>query len=107
MAVEVLHLILSSTLENLESIQKAKRRELGIPANRDANQISNELPLLGEGGESGSIEPGKSVAFATLEVCLCILVRVYLQFDFSFECNGAFKSFFSAFQSCSSILKPV
>jgi len=71
--MEVLHLILSATLENLESIQRAKRRELGIPANCNSNEIPYEMPLLGEGGESGSIEPGKSVAFATLEVCLCIL----------------------------------
>lgn len=31
--------------------------------------------IAGEGGESGDIEPGKSVVFATLEVCLCVLVR--------------------------------
>ena len=28
-----------------------------------------------EGGESGEIIPGASVVFATLEVCLCLLVR--------------------------------
>ena len=31
--------------------------------------------VIGEGGESGDIIPGKSVVFATLEVCLCVLVR--------------------------------
>ena len=34
------------------------------------------LHLLGEGGSDGLIEPGKSVSFASLEVCLCILVRL-------------------------------
>ena len=29
----------------------------------------------GEGGDDGEITPGKSVSFATLEVCLCVLVR--------------------------------
>ena len=36
-----------------------------------------ELDLLAEGGESGNLEPGQSVVFATLEVCLCVLVRHY------------------------------
>lgn len=76
-AVDVLHLILAASAENLESAQKSKRRELGIPANRDPSDLPTELPLLGEGAEDGNIEPGKSVAFATLEVCLCILVRYY------------------------------
>ena len=31
--------------------------------------------IIGEGGENGDIIPGKSVVFATLEVCLCVLVR--------------------------------
>lgn len=31
--------------------------------------------MIGDGGESGEIIPGKSLAFAGLEVCLCILVR--------------------------------
>jgi len=28
-----------------------------------------------EGGNDGRIEPGASISFATLEVCLCLLVR--------------------------------
>ncbi|XP_017777275.1 PREDICTED: HEAT repeat-containing protein 5B isoform X3 [Nicrophorus vespilloides] len=31
--------------------------------------------LLGEGGEIGEILPGKSLVFAVLEVCLCLIVR--------------------------------
>lgn len=76
-AVEVLHLVLSAAAENLDSAQKSKRRELGIPANREPpSDLPTELPLLGEGGSDGLIEPGKSVSFASLEVCLCILVRL-------------------------------
>ena len=31
--------------------------------------------VIGDGGKSGDIIPGKSLVFATLEVCLCVLVR--------------------------------
>lgn len=34
-----------------------------------------ELDLLGEGEENGELTPGKSLVFAILEVCLCLLVR--------------------------------
>lgn len=34
-----------------------------------------QLDLLGEGEESGELAPGKSLVFAVLEVCLCLLVR--------------------------------
>lgn len=36
---------------------------------------ANQVEALGEGGESGDIIGGKSLVFATLEVCLCVLVR--------------------------------
>ena len=49
-----------------------------MPANRPADEeVDGELDLLGEGGDDGHIEPGRSVVFATLEVCLCVLVRHY------------------------------
>ena len=35
----------------------------------------NCLVTIGEGGDSGDIIPGKSLVFASLEVCLCVLVR--------------------------------
>nr|CAB3252346.1 HEAT repeat-containing protein 5B-like [Phallusia mammillata] len=34
-----------------------------------------EVQAEGEGGESGSIEAGKSTVFAVLEICMCVLVR--------------------------------
>jgi len=39
------------------------------------NNETSELDLLGEGEESGELTPGKSLVFAVLEVCLCLLVR--------------------------------
>ena len=51
-----------------------------LPANAPEHQKEASPPpvpeiVIGEGGESGDIVPGKSVVFATLEVCLCVLVR--------------------------------
>ena len=34
-----------------------------------------EVDLLGEGDETGELVPGKSLVFAMMEVCLCLLVR--------------------------------
>lgn len=33
------------------------------------------LPEFGEGKDTGGLIPGKSLVFATLELCVCILVR--------------------------------
>lgn len=51
---------------------------LFVKDNASAHQENNEtleLDLLGEGEESGELMPGKSLVFAVLEVCLCLLVR--------------------------------
>ena len=39
------------------------------------DQPANKPVVIGEGGENGDIIAGKSLVFATLEVCLCVLVR--------------------------------
>jgi len=42
----------------------------------DADDTEHLVPSsVGDGCESGEIVPGKSVVFASLEVCLCALVR--------------------------------
>jgi hypothetical protein len=42
----------------------------------DGNATATRMSTsIGDGSESGEIVPGKSLVFATLEVCLCILVR--------------------------------
>lgn len=33
------------------------------------------MPEFGEGKDTGGLVPGKSLVFATLEMCVCILVR--------------------------------
>ena len=45
-----------------------------VPANQES-RVSQEVDLLGEGGNTGEIIPGQSLVFAVLEVCLCLLVR--------------------------------
>lgn len=35
------------------------------------------VQTLGEGGPTGDLPPGKSVVFACLEACVCLLVRRY------------------------------
>ena len=77
LAVEVLQLVLQAARESLDFAKRQKlQKELELPANQETKYIP-ELALLGEGGESGKIEVGKSVVFATLEVGLCVLVRHY------------------------------
>ena len=79
-ALEVLQLILLCGLERLECAKKRKLSELGIPANKKLPKNSVEmtqLPLLGEGGESGKLNPSTSIVFAALEVCFCVLVRYH------------------------------
>ncbi|TRY62849.1 hypothetical protein TCAL_08197 [Tigriopus californicus] len=56
--------------EEVSSCLKALKALMDHAKNR-------QLDLLGEGGESGKISPESSVVFATLEVCLCVLVRHY------------------------------
>jgi len=42
----------------------------------DADETKHSVQSsIGDGCESGNIVPGKSVVFASLEVCLCALVR--------------------------------
>lgn len=44
------------------------------PANQETGSTScDTLDLIGEGGEDGELVPGKSVVFASLEVCLCLI----------------------------------
>ena len=79
-ALEVLQLILLCSAERLECAKRRKLNDLGVPANKKLPKDSvemNQLPLLGEGGESGKLNPSTSVVFAALEVCFCVLVRYH------------------------------
>ncbi len=78
MAVDVLRLVLEASKERVEMERKQRHKELELPANSDSSEAGHpELDLLGDGGESGELDPKSSVVFATLEVCLCVLVRHY------------------------------
>lgn len=74
--MHVIHLVLKAAKEHLDQNRKKKQKELSVPVNQEPDNLP-ELDLLGEGGESGKISPESSVVFATLEVCLCVLVRHY------------------------------
>ena len=78
-AMQVLQLVLICATEKLEAAKRKKlTHDLGVPANKQVARDSDEyrqVALLGEGGDTGNIEPAQSVVFAALEVCFCILVR--------------------------------
>ena len=49
--------------------------ELSARAEEEGKPASSMCSVVGEGGEGGDILAGKSLVFACLEVCLCVLVR--------------------------------
>ncbi|KAM3852279.1 HEAT repeat-containing protein 5A [Vipera latastei] len=51
---------------------KEKRRSAEVD---DGAEEKETLPEFGEGKDTGGLVPGKSLVFATLEMCVCILVR--------------------------------
>uniref|UniRef100_A0A8D2L8D8 HEAT repeat-containing protein 5A n=1 Tax=Varanus komodoensis TaxID=61221 RepID=A0A8D2L8D8_VARKO len=61
-ALEVVRQILFAAQEHI----KEKRRSA---------EEKETLPEFGEGKDTGGLIPGKSLVFATLEMCVCILVR--------------------------------
>ncbi|XP_064600027.1 HEAT repeat-containing protein 5B-like isoform X2 [Liolophura sinensis] len=59
---------------------KARQKELdsSTPSNEGSTESMDTVDStisMGEGGETGEIIPGKSVVYACLEVCLCVVVR--------------------------------
>ncbi|KAJ8955466.1 hypothetical protein NQ318_003566 [Aromia moschata] len=66
LCLEVLKQIIKAAQEQLE--EKKKNKSIDEDAKFDVD-------MLGEGGESGKLVPGKSLVFAVLEVCLCLLIR--------------------------------
>ena len=67
---------LTAAQEDLANRKKSKLKEL-FPANQSITDIPAEVAGLGEGGEDGVLEPGHTVSFAVLEVCVCLLVRYF------------------------------
>ena len=71
--VDVVRQVLKAAQESLDE-QRSAALEARAQAGEDI-PTSNDPDFLGEGGEKGDIIPGKSLVFATLEVCLCALIR--------------------------------
>uniref|UniRef100_A0A803T780 HEAT repeat-containing protein 5A n=1 Tax=Anolis carolinensis TaxID=28377 RepID=A0A803T780_ANOCA len=67
-ALEVVQHILFAAQEHV----KEKRRSAEVD---DGAEEKETLPEFGEGKDTGGLIPGKSLVFATLEMCMCILVR--------------------------------
>jgi len=74
--LEVLSLAVMAAQEDLAAKKKSKMKQL-FPANQSVAEEPAEVSVLGEGGEEGRIKAGGSVAFAILEVCLCVIVRYH------------------------------
>ncbi|XP_051162517.1 HEAT repeat-containing protein 5B isoform X3 [Leptopilina boulardi] len=73
MTMEVLKQIMKSAQEDL--VDRKKTNKLELASNNEETKEIPELDLIGEGDEKGELIPGKSLVFAVLEVCLCLLVR--------------------------------
>ncbi|XP_039288533.1 HEAT repeat-containing protein 5B isoform X2 [Nilaparvata lugens] len=73
LVMEVLKQVMKAAQETLDSSKKKKLKEMA-PANQEAS-VRGTVDCEGEGGECGELVPGSSLAFAVLEVCLCLLVR--------------------------------
>ncbi|XP_041070429.1 HEAT repeat-containing protein 5A isoform X2 [Carcharodon carcharias] len=66
--IEVVEQIIRAAQEHV----KEKRRSAEVD---DGAAEKETLPEFGEGNDTGGLVPGKSLVFATLELCLSILVR--------------------------------
>ncbi|KAL4717408.1 hypothetical protein ACJJTC_017295 [Scirpophaga incertulas] len=80
LAADVLNLIIEGAREQLHANMQAKIKEL---APTDGDTDSSSLPqsvleavhTLGEGGPLGDVRPGRSLAFAALELAVCLAAR--------------------------------
>ncbi|XP_022815193.1 HEAT repeat-containing protein 5B isoform X1 [Spodoptera litura] len=78
LAADVLKLVIEGAKEQLHANMQAKIKELAPDEASDGTTPQSVLEVvhtLGEGGPTGDLPPGKSVVFACLEACLCLLVR--------------------------------
>uniref|UniRef100_A0A8C3RZM6 HEAT repeat-containing protein 5A n=1 Tax=Chelydra serpentina TaxID=8475 RepID=A0A8C3RZM6_CHESE len=62
-----------ATLEVVRQILFAAQEH--VREKRRSAEEKETLPEFGEGKDTGGLVPGKSLVFATLELCVCILVR--------------------------------
>ncbi|XP_069494576.1 HEAT repeat-containing protein 5A isoform X2 [Ambystoma mexicanum] len=67
-ALEVAQQVLGAAQEHV----KERRRSAEVD---DGAEEKETLPEFGEGRDTGGLVPGRSLVFAALELCLCILIR--------------------------------
>lgn len=82
MVLKIAKLVVAAWQESYAAEKKRKLRELG-PANQEPARSAEAAvqAQTGEGASSGGVlNPGQSVVYALLEVCLCLLVRHLPQF---------------------------
>ncbi|XP_045454840.1 HEAT repeat-containing protein 5B [Melitaea cinxia] len=77
LAADVLRLLLAAARRDLQRLMCDKIRELAPnePTESIPQSVLEVVHTLGEGGPTGDLPPGKSLVFACLEVCICLLVR--------------------------------
>ncbi|XP_067390454.1 HEAT repeat-containing protein 5A [Emydura macquarii macquarii] len=83
--LEVVQQILFAAQEHV----REKRRSAEVD---DGAAEKETLPEFGEGKDTGGLVPGKSLVFATLELCVCILVRHLPQLNPKLTGNPAVKT---------------
>lgn len=71
LCMEVLKQVIRAAQEQLDYAKKKRLHDI-LPGNEES---AADVDLLGEGSDIGEILPGKSLVFAVLEVCLCLIVR--------------------------------
>ncbi|XP_013165823.1 PREDICTED: HEAT repeat-containing protein 5B [Papilio xuthus] len=77
LAADVLQLVIEGAKEQLHANMQAKIKELAPNASEGniPQSVLEVVHTLGEGGPTGDLPPTKSVVFACLEACVCLLVR--------------------------------
>ncbi|CAH2095245.1 unnamed protein product [Euphydryas editha] len=77
LAADVLRLVVAAARHELQRRMRDKIRELAPnePTESIPQSVLEVVHTLGEGGPTGDLPPGKSLVFACLEVCICLLVR--------------------------------
>ncbi|CAH0402325.1 unnamed protein product [Chilo suppressalis] len=78
LAADVLKLIIDGAREQLHANMQSKIKELAPNEASDGaipQSVLEVVHTLGEGGPTGDLPPGKSLVFAALELCVCLLVR--------------------------------
>ncbi|XP_039759726.1 HEAT repeat-containing protein 5B isoform X1 [Pararge aegeria] len=77
LAADVLQPVVAAAREQLRKAMQDKIKELAPNESTESipQSVLEVVHTLGEGGPTGDLPPGKSLVFACLEVCVCLLVR--------------------------------